>query len=301
MAGDDLGFVVIGGVDLRELAQGHDHGAHQERQQGQLAAAVAPLLVQVQAQLFQCRDVDLFDIAEVRDTTLGILHALGDLAAQADDRDLLAVGTFAVAGGCTLAAAGRLGEKGVQVFMQDAPGRAAAVDITQFDTGIQGALAHGRGGQRAFVGFARDDGCGACCAGGGRAGYCCRLLWHRLGFVGDYRGWRRFLFGWSTASAFLMIARAFDFNADQLAAHRHDFTGLPAQGQDFTAHWRRNFHGGLVGHDIGHDLVFGDGVADFDEPFHQFNLCDAFTDIRHLDDVRAHSDLHDPFQCRAHT
>jgi hypothetical protein len=38
-AGDDLGFVVVTGVDLREVAQGHDQGAHQERQQGQLATA----------------------------------------------------------------------------------------------------------------------------------------------------------------------------------------------------------------------------------------------------------------------
>lgn len=97
-----------------------------------------------------------------------------------------------------------------------------------------------------------------------------------------------------------VVAAAFDFDTDQLAADRHHLTGLAAQGQYLAADRRGDLHGGFVGHDIGYHLVFGDHIADLDEPLHQLDLCDAFADVRHLDDVRAHSDLHDPFQCRTY-
>ena len=45
-------------------------------------------------------DVDLFDVGEMRDAALGVLHRLGDRPAQADDLDLLAsvrLGVAAVA------------------------------------------------------------------------------------------------------------------------------------------------------------------------------------------------------------
>ena len=98
-AGDDLGFVVVTGVDLREVAQGDDQSADQERQQGQLATGCAVFFVQVRAQFFDGGDVDFFDITEVCGTLGGVLHALGNLAAHADDRDLLFVVTLGVSGG----------------------------------------------------------------------------------------------------------------------------------------------------------------------------------------------------------
>ncbi len=41
------------------------------------------------AQRLELGDVDLLDIGEVRNAPLGVLHLLGDLAAQADDTDVL--------------------------------------------------------------------------------------------------------------------------------------------------------------------------------------------------------------------
>ena len=46
VAGDDVGFIVVARIHLREVAQGQHDGAGQERQQGELAAsAVARLSV----------------------------------------------------------------------------------------------------------------------------------------------------------------------------------------------------------------------------------------------------------------
>ena len=155
-ASDDLGFVVVAYVDLREIAQGYDHRPYQKRQQGQLAAAFAPLLIELGTQFFECCDVHFLDIAEVRRAAFGVLHALGDFAAQADYRDLLFIIAFGVTAGRRDAGAGVLCQVSIQVVMQHTSGRAAADHKTQLDPGIPGALAHGRGGQWAFIGFAGD-------------------------------------------------------------------------------------------------------------------------------------------------
>src|SRR3546814_4703985 len=49
----------------------------------------APVRVHHRAGLLQRGHVHLVDIGEVRDVALGRLHILGDLAAEADDLDLL--------------------------------------------------------------------------------------------------------------------------------------------------------------------------------------------------------------------
>src|SRR3546814_15737022 len=85
---------------------------------------------------------------------------------------------------------------------------------------------------------------------------------------------------------------------DQFAAHRHDFARLATQGNHPTVDWRGNVHHGLVGHDIGQYLVLDHHVANLDVPHRQFNYGDAFADVRHLDNVRAHPYLHDPFPRR---
>ena len=181
--------------------------------------------------------------------------------------------------------------------MQYATGRAAADHKTQLDPGIPGALAHSRGGQWAFIGF---------------TGYRRRPLYrrrldcgrrnHRHFDAGLWRDlWRCGLCGLDLwLSAFTQVARAFDFDADQFAAHRHHFAGLAAQGQDSAGNGGGNVDGGLVGHDVGHHLIFADHVADFDKPFNQFNLCNAFANVRHLVNVRTHLNLHDPLQSRTH-
>ncbi len=148
MAGDDLGLVVVTHVDLRKVAQGHDQRPHQKRQQGQLAATVAVLVVEMHAQLFEGGDIDLLDIAEVCGAARGVLHALGDLAAQADHRDLFFIGTPRVAAADGLRRLFGLGQVGVEVVVQNASGRAAAVDKTQFDPGIPGTFTHRWRGQQ---------------------------------------------------------------------------------------------------------------------------------------------------------
>ncbi len=47
------------------------------------------VVVELPAQGLQLGDIDLLDIAEVRDPPLGLGHLLGDLPAKADDLDLL--------------------------------------------------------------------------------------------------------------------------------------------------------------------------------------------------------------------
>ncbi len=47
------------------------------------------VVVELPAQGLQLGDVDLLDIAEVRDPPLGLGHLLGDPPPQADDLDLL--------------------------------------------------------------------------------------------------------------------------------------------------------------------------------------------------------------------
>ncbi|MNV93676.1 hypothetical protein D3C71_1883920 [compost metagenome] len=81
VAGDHLGIVVVACIELREVAQGDHQRTDQERQQGQLAARGAMFGVEVDAQGFEVGDVDLLDIAEVRDAPLGFGHLLRNLSA----------------------------------------------------------------------------------------------------------------------------------------------------------------------------------------------------------------------------
>jgi hypothetical protein len=83
-ARDDAGIVVKAGVDHREVAHRKNHRAHQERQQGQLEPGRTILGVKAQTQGLKLGDIDLFDIAEVWDASLRLLHLLCDLAPHAD-------------------------------------------------------------------------------------------------------------------------------------------------------------------------------------------------------------------------
>src|SRR5207244_54175 len=64
-----------------------DEGAHQQRQQGQAAARGGPLRVQRRPQRLGLGDVELLDVAEVRDAPLRLLHPGRDGAPQADEGD----------------------------------------------------------------------------------------------------------------------------------------------------------------------------------------------------------------------
>jgi hypothetical protein len=151
----------------------------------------------------------------------------------------------------------RLAHEGVEVFVQDAPGRAAAMHVTQFDTGIQRAFAHGRRG------------------GGSPARGTMRLL------AGAWRGfdassglawphWRgRRLYRLACGVSTWLPLPSTSMRISSLPTAITSPAGRP--GPAPCRDRRRDFHGGLVGHDVGHHLVFGDHVADLDE-FHQLDL-----------------------------
>ena len=94
IAGDDAGVVVEVRVDLRIVGDCEHHRAHDERQQGELRLIFAARFVQEGAQLFEFGDIDFFDVREVRNAALRLLHLLRDLAAQSDDRDFFGVVLF---------------------------------------------------------------------------------------------------------------------------------------------------------------------------------------------------------------
>lgn len=86
--------------------------------------------IEVYAQVVEGRHVDLFDVAEMRSATGRVLHALSDLAAHADHRDLLFVVAFGIRVGARRGPRGALLQIGLEVVMQNAPGRARALDQT---------------------------------------------------------------------------------------------------------------------------------------------------------------------------
>jgi hypothetical protein len=83
------------------------------------------------------------------------------------------------------------------------------------------------------------------------------------------------------------IARSVDRQPDQLAPDRQRHADLAPQCDDDAGHGRWNFDRGLVGHDVGQDLVFGDGVAGLHAPGDNLDFGDAFAEVGHLDDVNA--------------
>ena len=84
------------------------------------------------------------------------------------------------------------------------------------------------------------------------------------------------------------IARPLDLELHQRAAHRHHGAGFAVQGDDLAADRSGDLDGGLVGHDVGDDLVFGDHVADLDVPADQFGLGGAFAHVGQLEDETTH-------------
>ena len=85
----DAGLVVEAGVDLREAGQRPTSARIRKGSTVSLGCSARFVAFRCVAQRLQLGDVDLLDVGEVRDAALGVLHLLGDLAAQADHLDLL--------------------------------------------------------------------------------------------------------------------------------------------------------------------------------------------------------------------
>ncbi len=88
--------------------------------------------------------------------------------------------------------------------------------------------------------------------------------------------------------ALFRIPRSLDLELDQGPAHRHHGAGFAVQGNDLAADRGGDLDGGLVGHDIGDDLVLGDRIADLDVPADQFGLGGAFAHVGQFEDETTH-------------
>src|SRR6516165_10884728 len=108
IAAHETVVVMEASVYLRVILQGIDHRLRKERQQGQFTPGLAPSRIEFRAQLLEVGHIDLFDIGEMRDAALRVLHAHGDSPAKANDLDVLCPDLLPPAGGWDLpnAAAG---------------------------------------------------------------------------------------------------------------------------------------------------------------------------------------------------
>ena len=86
---DLLLLLVEGGVDDRELLEPRAHRLDDERQEGELDAALLGARLGALAQRDQLGHVALFDVGEVRRGLPRAVHVLGDLLAHAAERDAL--------------------------------------------------------------------------------------------------------------------------------------------------------------------------------------------------------------------
>ncbi len=88
------------------------------------------------------------------------------------------------------------------------------------------------------------------------------------------------------------VAFALDLELGQRAAHGHHLTGLAVQGGHDARDRAGQLDRGLVGHDVGDDLILGDCIADLDVPAHELGLGCAFAHVRKLENKTTHlSDL----------
>ena len=138
----------------------------------------------------------------------------------------------------------------------------------------------GLGGAFADVGEFEDEIAARCGRGGGGRG----LDLRGFGFRGRCRlGLRRHRSGLGGR-----IARALDLELHQRGADGQLLARFAVGGEHLAGDGRGQFDRGLVGHDVGDDLVLGDHVADLDVPADQFGLGGAFTDVGQFEDVAAH-------------
>ncbi len=95
---DDVRFVIEMRVEAGLFLYGFHHCPDDERQQRQARTAFLLLIIETAAQFFQLRDIDLFDDGDMRNVAFRFRHAFGNLAAKADDLDLIDRGVGRVAG-----------------------------------------------------------------------------------------------------------------------------------------------------------------------------------------------------------
>lgn len=163
----------------------------------------------------------------------------------------------------------------LDILAQDTPGWPCPLHLPEIDTAFPGEEPHRGSGKRLFRRRRRRN--WRC-----RSGFC-NL---GLGRFGNRR--LRNPNGLSLAD----ISRR--FYPYQRGLDRDTVSDIACKPGDGTIDGRRNFHGGLVGHDRGDHHVLADGISCLHVPLHELGLGDPFPDIGHLDDEFAHgSGLHD--------
>jgi hypothetical protein len=84
------------------------------------------------------------------------------------------------------------------------------------------------------------------------------------------------------------IPRTLDLELHQRGTDRQLLAGFAMGGGDAAGDGRGQLDRGLVGHDVGDDLVLCDHVPDLDVPGDQFSLGGAFAHVGQFEDVATH-------------
>ncbi|MNE76244.1 hypothetical protein D3C80_1724710 [compost metagenome] len=95
---DDVGLVIEMRIETGLFFHCLDDSANNERQKRQTRAIFFLFIVEAATQLFQLCNIDLFDDGNMRNMALRLGHAFGNLAAKADDLDLVDRGVGCITG-----------------------------------------------------------------------------------------------------------------------------------------------------------------------------------------------------------
>ena len=191
----------------------------------------------------------------------------------------LGVGRAGRCSGCgRCVAAGR--DVCVEVAVFDAAGGAGAGHELELDPEVAGAVAHGGRGERALAGGVRVVKASATALArslGRRCGRGRLRRWEPGRLQPSAQGSRR-------GRSRRLIALALDIERHQRSADGELLAGFAVQGDDGPGDGGGQFDRGLVGHDLGEELVLGDRVADLDVPADEFGLGGAFADVGQFED-----------------
>ena len=137
---DDLALIIKVRITLGKFFHNLHQGQHEEGQVGEFGLAFLP-------QPVQFGDIDLLDVAEMRDTAGAQGHLFGYLAAQAHQFDFMGAGCIRFGFGSGLINAG------IDIGAGNAPVRPGAAYPVKVDAPFPGQAAHGGGGLRSGTFF----------------------------------------------------------------------------------------------------------------------------------------------------
>src|ERR1700676_3707310 len=89
MADENAALGIVQRIALREITQHADQRADNKGKVGERRRARREFAVEMTAERFELRDIELLDIREMRNIPLRLAHALRNHAPYANDLDLL--------------------------------------------------------------------------------------------------------------------------------------------------------------------------------------------------------------------